>query len=449
VVVQFNYGVDIQQEVEDMRSLINRVQNKLPSDVSTPIVQQFNPSNQPIMNISLSGDEPLSALTDSANNIILPALQHLNGVGTVNVIGGLTRQVNVLVDPNRLSFYHLSIGQVVSALQNNNLSADAGTANMGSLLVPLHIEGQIATPDDILKLPLQTSKGAITIGDVATVQNGYADVSLMASLNGKPSVGFSVVQASDANTVQVSDEVRQTVAQLQKKLPKTEKLTILSDSAQTIRDTIHTVVHHTVLGFILGILIMLLILRSVRTTLVVGVAIPIAVLATFILMWAGGITINSVTLGSLAVGLGSLVDFSIVVLESIFRARQRGLDAMEAARQGTAEVGLAVVVAAMAQVCVFAPAVFTQGIAGQFFGPLALTVSFSHIAALMVGITFTPVLASRLLKGRRFEEEEKIPGKTGPFRVYNPFDWVGRGMHELTALYRRILGWGLRHRLIV
>ncbi|SFU84346.1 efflux RND transporter permease subunit [Alicyclobacillus macrosporangiidus] len=449
VVVLFNYGVDIRQQVDQMRTLVNRVQNQLPSDASAPVVQQFDPSNRPILTISLSGDEPLSALTDSANNIVLPALQHLNGVGAVNVAGGLDRQINVLVNPDRLNFYHLSISQVVQALTANNLSTDAGQVSKGSLLIPLHIAGQVSSPSEIMDIPIQTGQGTITVGDVAQVQDGYADVSMISTLDGKPSVSLSVVQASDANTVKVSDEVLQTVARLSHQLPKTEKLTVLSDSAQTIRDTIHTVVDHTILGFILGVLVMLLILRSIRTTTVIAVAIPIAVLATFIPMWAGGITINSVTLGSLAVGLGSLVDFSIVVLESIFRARQRGLDPMEAARTGTAEVGLAVLVAAMAQVCVFAPAIFTPGIAGQFFRPIALTVSFSHVAALVVAITFTPVLASRLLKGPRFQQEDTIPGKTAPFRAWNPFDWFARGMYDLTRAYRRVLNWGLNHRFTV
>ncbi|WP_303801551.1 efflux RND transporter permease subunit, partial [Alicyclobacillus macrosporangiidus] len=350
VTVLFNYGVDIREEVDQMRTLVNRVQNRLPSDASTPVVQQFDPSNRPIMTISLSGNEPLSALTDSANNIVLPVLQHLDGVGAVNLAGGLDRQINVLVNPDRLNFYHLSIGQVVQALTANNLSTDAGEVNKGSLLIPLHIAGQVSSPYEIMDIPIDTGKGTVTVGDVAEVKDGYADVSMISTLNGKPSVSFSVVQASNANTVKVSDEVLKAVADLSQKLPKTEKITVLSDSAQTIRDTIHTVADHTVTGFILGVLVMLLILRSLRTTTVIAVAIPIAVLATFIPMWAGGITINSVTLGSLAVGLGSLVDFSIVVLESIFRARQRGLDPLEAARIGTAEVGLAVLVAAMAQV---------------------------------------------------------------------------------------------------
>ncbi|PWI57307.1 efflux RND transporter permease subunit [Sulfoacidibacillus thermotolerans] len=446
VVVQFNYGVNIYQEVDDMRSIVNRVQSKLPSDATTPIVQQFNPTNKPIITIALSGNEPLSAITDLATNVVEPAFEHLNGVGSVNVIGGLTRQINVLVNPSRLMLYHLSIGQVVSAISAGNLTVDAGQVNKGDQLIPLRVKGQITAPQQIAQIPITSGQETLSVGDVATIQDGYANVSFISTLNGQPAVSFTITQATNANTVQVSQETKQALRQLQKQLPPSVKLTLISDSANTIQGTIDTVVEHTILGFLIGMLVMLFILRSVRTTLIIGVAIPIAMISTFILMNAAGLTINSATLGSLAVGLGSLVDFSIVVLESIFRARQRGLSPVEAAKQGTAEVGLAVVVAAMAQISVFAPSIFVPGVAGQFFGPIAMTVSFSHLAALFVAITFTPMLASKFLKGRRFELEETIPGKTAPFRPLSPFDWSGRAMHDLTQGYRKLLTWSLRHR---
>ncbi|MHB1682202.1 MAG: efflux RND transporter permease subunit [Bacilli bacterium] len=449
VVVQFNYGVNLSQEVNDMRSAVNRVQAKLPSDSTVPVVQQFNPTNKPIMTLTLSGRQSLSSISDVANNIVAPALEHLNGIGSITTTGGLTRQITVLVNPNRLRYYGLSIQQVVLALSSGNLSADAGQVQKGSLLIPLHMAGQASSPNQINNIPIQVGNTNITIGDIATVQNGFQTPTQIASVNGEPAVSFSVVQATGANTVQVSNEVHQAAKLLQPQLPSGYRLQILSDSAQTIRDTIHTVITHTILGFIFGIAVMLLLLRSVRTTVVIAVAIPIAVLTTFVLMFLSGLTLNSLTLGTLAVGLGSLVDFSIVVLESIFRARKRGLDAMEAARKGTSEVGQAVVVAALAQICVFAPSLFTPGIAGQFFTPVALTASFSHLAALFVALTFTPMLASRLLRGSQFEREESIPGKTAPFRVWAPFDWFGRGFHELTQAYVRLLRWGLRHRMTV
>jgi hydrophobic/amphiphilic exporter-1 (mainly G- bacteria), HAE1 family len=447
VIVQFNFGVNISTEMDQMRDVISRTQGLLPSEVTAPVVEQFDPTQMPIMNLALSGSQSQQAISDVATNIVKPALEHLNGVASASESGNLTRQITVQVDPAKLAIYHLSIGQIVQALQSSNLTADAGQVKKGSLLIPLHINGQFQSPDELENVPVSVGKGqSVPLSSVADIVDGNKTVTLISTMNGKPAVNFSIVQSSSANTVEVSNEVNQTVKTLQKQLPQGIQLTVLSDDAQTIRDTIQTVISHTIIGFILGILIILLILRSIKTTAVVAVAIPIAVLATFGLMYLGGLTLNSITLGSLAVGLGSLVDFSIVVLESIFRARQTGQSAIEAAKQGTQEVGLAVVVAALAQISVFAPSIFVPGIAGQFFRPLALTVSFSHLAALFIALTFTPMLASRLLRGKRFEVEERIPGKNAPFHVWNLFDWIGRGMHELTSGYKRALNWSLNHR---
>lgn len=450
VIVDFDYGVDMNQEVDDMRDAVSRIQKQLPTTVTVPEVVQFNPSNRPIMQLALYGPESQQAISDLGTNIVEPALVHLNGVSGAGEAGNLTRQITVDVNPQKLTFYHLAMSQVVQAISSDNLTADAGQVQKGNLQIPLEVEGQFTSPSQLDNVPISLGGGhTIPLSDVATVVDGTQPITMISTVNGKPAISFSITQATGSNTVQVSDEVHKEVAILQRQLPAGMHLQILSDSAQTIRQTINTVINHTVLGFIFGVLVILLILRSVKTTFVVAVAIPIAVLATFILMYFTNLTLNSTTLGSLAVGLGSLVDFSIVVLESIFRARQRGLNPVEAAKLGTKEVGLAVVVAALAQICVFAPAILVPGIAGQFFAPVAMTVSFSHIAALFVALTFTPMLASRVLRGRRFEMEETVPGITAPFRAWAPFDWFGRGMHDITQVYQRILRWSLKHRAII
>lgn len=446
VVVQFDYSVNMGQAVEDMRGYVNRVVNRLPTNATIPIVQQFNPSNQPIMTLTLSGGNSVPALSDVGDNIVQPALQHVAGVGTVNTIGDLTRQITVDVDPGKLHFYNLTVQQVAQAINSSNYSADVGQAVRGNQLIPLKVNGQFQSPQELMQVPISLGTSSISVGDVATIKDGYQDVSLIAKQDDQPSVGFSIIQATGANTVQVANGVDQVLTSLKKQIPAGMKLTVVSDTSVGIREAVRLVTEHTMIGFLIGILLMLLILRSVRTTTVIAVAIPIAVLATFILMYMTKLTINTITLGSLGIALGSLVDFSVVVLESIFRARQSGLDPMEAASIGTKEVGTAVMVAAMAQICVFAPSLLTTGIAGQLFGPMALTVTFSHIVALIVALTLTPMLASRLLKGDNFTKVEKVPGIDAPFRVWAPFDWFGRGMHDLNRGYHSILKWSLNHR---
>jgi len=449
ITVNFDYGVDMGQQVETMRGLVNRVENKLPTTATIPNIQQFNPDDTPIMLVTLSGSNSVADISNLADNIVSPAIQHVNGVATVTVIGDLTRQITVNVDPVKLHYYNLSITEVTKALSAANLSSDVGQAQRESQLIPLKVDGQFSSIQDLLKVPLIIGKTSISVGDLATVQDGFQDVTMISNVNDKPTVAFSIQQSTGANTVQVSDGVHKALNSLSKQLPQGMKLTVITDTAQGILQAVHLVTEHTLLGFVLGIILMLLILRSVRTTTVIAVAIPISVLTAFILMYVSNLTINTITLGSLGIALGSLVDFSVVVLESIFRARQMGLGPEEAASVGTKEVGTAVMVAAMAQICVFAPSLLTGGIAGQLFGPMALTVTFSHIVALVVAVTLTPMLASKLLTGSRFAQEETIPGLTAPFRTWAPFDWFGRGMHDLTMGYRRILTWSLKHRRTV
>lgn len=447
IVVQFNFGADLAEKLNDIRSDVSAVQNQLPSGSDQPIVEQYNANSQPIMTLSLAGGGGgLTAISEAANGIVAPALQHLGGVGQINVNAGLVRQVDVTVDPAKLSYYHLGIQQVTQAIAASNFTAQVGQATRGNGLIPLQLAGQFTSVQQLAQIPVPVAHGAIRLGDVASVGFGNAEVTMLADVNGQPAVTLDVIESSTANTVQVSDEVHRALAGLSAQLPAGMRLTVLSDSAQVVRDSVSTVALHTFLGFLFGILVILLILRNLRTTAVVAIAIPIAMLTTFVLMLSVHVSLDTTTLGALAVGLGSLVDFSIVVLESIFRARQRGLPAREAAAAGTGEVGLAVFVGAVAQICVFGPAIFTPGIAGQFFSPIAMTVSFSHLAALLVAITVTPLLASRVLRPAHFERPEGVPGLDAPFRAWNPLDWSGRGMHALTEGYRRALAWALDHR---
>lgn len=449
ITVQFKYGVDLNAKIETMRGNINGIKNKLPSDVEEPVIKEFNPSDLPIMTVALAGDRSLEELSDIADNTVYPALQHVSGVGEVNQIGNLAREIQVEVDAKKLNYYNIGIQQVTQAVAAHNTAVDVGELNRNTQLIPLNISGQFSSPTEVLAVPIQVGPKTITVGDVAKVVDGWADVKLISKLDGSPSVGFSIKQASGGNTVRVSDAVRETVAQLAQELPEGVHLKVVSDNAESIRETVKVVSEHTLFGFFLGVLVMLGILRNFRTTLVIALAIPISIMTTFILMRSYDLTINTITLGSLAIALGSLVDFSVVVLESIFRARQRGLNAKEAAGVGSKEVGTAVMVAALAQIVVFGPALFTSGIAGQIFRPMSLVVVFSHIVAVTVALTLTPMLASRLLTGPSFAEEEKIPGINAPFRAWAPFDWFGKGMHLLTEGYRKLLAWSLNHRLII
>ncbi|SFL34146.1 hydrophobic/amphiphilic exporter-1, HAE1 family [Paenibacillus sp. 1_12] len=444
VTVQFNFGTDISDATLTMRDRLDRVRRQLPTDADAPVVSRSDPNSQPILSLALYGNSvDLVTLRDLADNIVSPAVQRADGVASVGVTGGRVRQIQLLLDQNKLTQYGLTFSQVTSALSNDNQSTDVGFVYKGDQLVPLSIAGEFKSVSEIEKVRVTLGRGqSIALGELGKIIDTYQDVTFDSRRDGEQSVGLSVLKQSDGNTVAVAKNIRKSMEELQSKLPPGVKLGILNDSSKFISNSINTVIEHTLLGAIFSIIILMLFLNSVRATLIIGVVIPISIISTFSMMYFSHQTINTITLGGLALGLGSLVDFAVVVLESIYRKKAEGLSPVEAAKQGTAEVGTAVLASALAQIAVFAPTVFISGIIKNFFAPMALTVSFSHIAALIAAITLVPMLAAKLLKKNH---DEELPEG----RSYNPAVWFGRGMNRFTNGYTRVLRWSLGHRLII
>lgn len=292
------------------------------------------------MTLALYGKTDLVTLRDIADNIVSPDVQRSDGVASVGVTGGRVRQIQILVEPSRLQQYNISFSTLVSALGNDNSSTDAGLVNKGSQLVPLHIDGEFKSTADIGKVQVQLGRGqTIALSELGKIIDTYQDVTLEARKDGEASVSLSVLKQSDGNTVSVSDNIQKSLQEIQSKLPEGMHIAVLNDSAKFIRDSLRTVVEHTLLGGVFSVIILLFFLRSVRATLIIGVVIPISIISTFSMMYFGQQTINTITLGGLALGLGSLVDFAVVVLESIFRKRHEGLSPEEAAKVGNSRGG--------------------------------------------------------------------------------------------------------------
>ncbi len=446
VMLRFNYGANLDQAVADMRDKVNQVTSRLPSDANAPVITRIDPNSSPIMTLALSGkNADVEQLKQLADDVVTPGVQQVEGVSAVNVNGGNTRQIQVVVNQDRLRNYGLSITSVVQALQADNMQGDAGLVRKGNQLIDLHINGQFITPGDVLNVPVHLpSGGNILISDLAQVKDTYADVSALAYFNGIPCVTLDIMKISGGNTVQVSSNVQKVLPAINRSLPKGLQLTMVSDQAAFIRESIGTVVNHTLLGGLFSLIILWLFLRKVRNTLVIAVVIPISVISTFAAMYFSGQTINTITLGGLALGLGSLVDFAVVVIESIFRYRQAGHDAFPAAKLGAGEVGTAVIASALSQISVFAPIVFVQGLASQMFLPMALAVVFSHLAALLGALTMVPMLSARLMGG-----QESSPEAEGGGARWNPANAFYNGIEKLKQQYERLLRWALGHRKMV
>ncbi|BDG59273.1 efflux RND transporter permease subunit [Caldinitratiruptor microaerophilus] len=439
VLAEFNWGTDMDFATLQMRERIDRVRGFLPDEVKSPLVFKMDPQSIPVLVIGLTGSQDLAELKRIAEDDIKPILERQDGVASVNVTGGVDREIQVLVDPARLHAAGVSIPQVAQALATDNLNLPGGDVREGQLRLLVRSIGQFRSVDDIRDLRLLTPRGQVVrLGDIAEVKDTFAEARSKTWVNGSPSVSLSVLKQSGANSVQVARRVKETLEELSRTLPGGIQAHVLLDQSRYILDSLNGVRDSAVQGGLLAIVILYLFLRHFRATLAVGLAIPISIVVTFGALYLGGVTLNMMSLGGLSMGVGMLVDNAIVVLENIFRHKQKeGKDPHRAAEEGAGEVTLAVVASTLTTVCVFLPIVFIQGLAKQYFQELALAVTFSLMASLAVSLTLVPLMASRLLADR--------PGRT-PGEPPRLSRWIGRVWDRLDAAYARLLAWALQHR---
>jgi HAE1 family hydrophobic/amphiphilic exporter-1 len=463
VMLHFGYAQNMDTAVADMRDKVNQVMGQLPSNVSAPEIIKLDPNSTPIMTMALAGSNVnVEQLLELANDVVVPRAQGAVGVASIGVNGGEARQIQVIVDPNKMRDYGLSITGINNALAADNMQGDAGLINKGDQQIDLHVNGQFLTPGDVLNVPIELPSGkSIQVSDVAQVEDAYADPTEYAYYNGIPCVTLGVMQVTGGNTVQTAGEITKLLPVINKSLPAGVKLTVVSNQATFINEAIDTVIDHILLGGLFSLIILWLFLRRVRTTAVIAVVLPISIISTFAALYFAGQTINTITLGGLALGLGSLVDFAVVVIESISRHSEAGLGSFQAAKLGASEVGTAVFASALCQISVFAPIVFVTGLASQEFLPMALAVVFSHIAALVGALTMVPMLAARFMagKGGKGDSDSQVVGRyeisspaelaeTGGSR-WNPATIFFGYIEKLKIQYERLLRWALGHRKAV
>ncbi|MGI6550975.1 MAG: efflux RND transporter permease subunit [Syntrophomonadales bacterium] len=446
VIVMFNWGTDMDFAALDVREKIALIEPYLPQDAEKPMVVKMDPSLMPVMQIGLTGGQDLGQLQSMAEDEIQPALERVPGVASVTLTGGLTREVRVDVDPAKLQNYGLSMSQLAAVLMADNFNQTGGVVKSGDRQYYVRSLQEFESVDDIRNVSVFTATGdIIKLSDVAQITDGFKDEEQKTRMNAKPSMGIHIMKQSDANTVKVSADVKAELARLQEELPGGIEVATVFDQADFINDTIDTIQTHMLEGALLAILILFLFLRSVPSTLVIATSIPLSIVATFMLMYFFDMSINLITLGGIALGIGRIVDDSIVVLENIFRHRVAGESPLEAAINGATEVGDAVMAATFTTVAVFLPIFFvTEGIASILFKPLAITVSFAILASLVVALTIVPLLSSRMMTGQ-IVHEVKEEGK-GVKRWANRFAILIDGLGER---YRKVIEWSLSHRRIV
>lgn len=415
VTLEFSWGTNMDLAGLDVRERLDLLQ--LPADSERPILLRYDPSLDPILRLGLSGKNDLIQLRLVAEEQVKRGLERIDGVAAVVVSGGLEEEIQVELDERRLANLGLSASQVLNRLAEENINLTGGRLQEGQTEYLVRTINEFIQAEDLNAIVVDSSQGAIVrLSDVARVSHGHKDRQLITRINGRESVEVAIHKEGGTNTVTVSEAVHANLDLLRARLrvldPQLE-LTSITDQARYIGRSVDEVLRTALLGGLLAILVLFLFLQSWKTTLIIGMAIPISVVATFFLMFVSGISLNIMSLGGLTLGIGLLVDNSIVVLEAIQRRRDQGLSEKEAARMGTSQVAKAVVASTLTTICVFVPIVFVEGIAGQLFGDQALTVTYSLLISLLVALTVIPMLASRELRRDSPDDDPAELGRVG------------------------------------
>jgi HAE1 family hydrophobic/amphiphilic exporter-1 len=445
--VQFQWGYDIGQGAVDVLQLVERARQNFPTDptLQTPIVFKYDPSQLPILIFGVSGEADPIKLRTLLDNEVSPIIESADGVASAVVTGGEQRAIMVDVDLDRLRAYHLSLQDVTRRIAQENLNLPAGIAKQGNTEYTIRSLGWFTSPQEIARIPVGAYNGQlVSLGMVAKVRDSHPETRLYTRLNGKPAVGLIVVKQSEANTVSTADAVMAKIRYVQRLYPNL-KFNLAYDQAQFITASINDVETSALIGGVLAVLILLFFLRNIRSTLVVALSIPISIISTFALLYVAGFTLNTMSLGGLALATGLIVDDAVVVLENIFRHIERDKKRpADAAISATNEIVNAVLASTLTIMVVFLPLLLIKGQAGQMFTQFALVVIFSIAVSLLDATTVTPMLASRIISGEAHLENLQGHRATLLQRLFYRF---GMWFEALDASYRRGLHWAIHHRI--
>jgi HAE1 family hydrophobic/amphiphilic exporter-1 len=447
--MMFHLGVNVMEAQQDVVSKVARIRRALPPNIDEPVVQRFDPNEQPILGIAVqSGERPIRELTDLAEEVIASRLEAIAGVGGVNLIGGNRRQIRVQLDPDAMRAYGVSPAQVSAALVRENQEVPAGRVQRGTQEQFVRVVGRIVDPRAFADIAVAVRNGTpVRLGDVATVVDGAEERRTAAEINDTTMVSLEILKVSGANTVQVADSVKAAVAALERQVPADVKMRIIRDDSRRIRESLHDVELSIILGAILTIAIIYLFLNSWRSTVITGLTLPVSIISAFFIMWVFGFTINTMTLMALSLAIGLLIDDAIVVRENIVRHVEMGKDHHVAAKDGTDEIGLAVASTSFAVVAVFVPVAFMGGMIGKIFFQFGVTVAFAVLVSLFVSFTLDPMLSSVWY-------DPDIEGAHGHgARPRNPIKRFvfafNQWFESVAERYPLGLGWALAHRPVV
>jgi HAE1 family hydrophobic/amphiphilic exporter-1 len=436
VMTTFRLDKDIEVAAQDVRDRVAAAVRTLPSDIDPPVVSKFDNDSQPVITIALAGDLSIRELTEIADKLVKPQLERSPGVGGVTIVGGLDRTINVWVDADRLAAYGIPITAVRDAVIRQNSDVPGGNLTGEVREQVLRTMGRIDRPEAFGDIVVAMVGGVpVRIRDVGRAEDGTVERRSSARLDGRPAVSMEVRRQSGANTVATIEGVKERLEAVTAQLPGGVEVRIVRDQSNYIYAALHEIDLHLILGAILASLVVLAFMRSWRSTLIAAIAIPASVVSTFGMMWALGFTLNSVTMLALVLMVGIVIDDAIVVLENIYRfVEEKKMAPMEAARQGTAEIGLAVLATTLSLVVIFVPVSFMSSISGRFLYQFGITAAVAVMVSLLVSFTLTPALSARML--RPPAEGQGHARSRGGFYAW--IDWAYTGLLRLSVRFRII-----------
>ncbi|MEW6608238.1 MAG: efflux RND transporter permease subunit [bacterium] len=429
VLVEFNWGTNLDGAAADIREGLSVIRDFLPEDVSDPMVVKMDIGDMPIMALTIASKRDLAQLKDFAEDVIAPRIERIKGVGQVMVMGGLIREILIEVDIDRLKAHGMSLFEIAQKLRQENMDKTCGKIIRGPTEFTLRSIGEFRDAKEMEKIIVGIKQGnPVYLKDVACVKDTFMEVRGYGRLKGQHTVGMIIRKEADANTVAVTDEILRQVPVIEKYLPADVKIHKVFEIAKFIRTSINSTKWSGIEGGILVVVVLFLFLRHFRPTMIVALAIPFSIITTFIFMYFRGFTINIMTLTGLIIAMGRLVDDAIVVIENIFRHLTAGKSRHEAAVVGATEVSMPIIASTLTTVAVFFPLIFVTGITGELFKSFAWVVAYALFASLFVAITLTPMMASKILRAKTGGEQD--------------VGWY----HTLRERYGKILSWCLNNK---
>ncbi len=382
---------------------------RLPATAEQPTVQKLDTDATPVLRIAVSAPTNLRDVTETAKNKIKERIESVNGIGQVTIIGGRERQINVWVDPDKMRSYNVTAAEITNALRLQNIEFPSGRLDEGQTETSVRTLGKIKKPEEFANVVIATRGNyQVKVKDLGYVEDGAEEIRSQALLNGQPAVTLIVSKQSGQNTVAVAHELKARLKEIEPTLPPNYRMRIIGDNSIFIENSLNAIEEHLIVGGLLAAVVVFLFLWSFRSTIIAALAIPTSIISTFALMYAMGYTLNSITMLSLTLMVGIVIDDAIVVLENIYRfVEEKGMDPFQAAIEGTREIGLAVLATTLSLMAVFVPIGFMQGIVGRFMSSFGLTASFAVGVSLIVSFTLTPMLAARLIKPKKKEEKRR------------------------------------------